>query len=56
MSFGLTALSSEAALLLAMTASGPVLDLLFGKPDPWPEGVPDTSPASYPPDYRGDRR
>lgn len=49
-------LSLEAAMRLALSAPDPVLDLLFGKPDPWPEGIPDTSPASYPPDYRGDRR
>lgn len=48
-------LLSPAAMRL-LSAPGPVLDLLFGKPDPWPENVPDTSPASYPPGYRGDRR
>lgn len=52
----MTVLSPEATIRLALSASGPVLDLLLGKPDPPVENVPDTSPASYPPDYRGDRR
>lgn len=50
------ALSPEAALRLALSASDPVLDLLFGKPDQVDGSVPDTSPASYPPGYRGNRR